>query len=147
MARRPAITHEKPLELGPEKLAQLVLDEAERDAAFRKRVSAALAARKGPGSVAKIVDRRLGALERVRSFIDWNKVGAFRDDLAATVATIAEELGKADPGMAIDRLLRFTATHDSVFARVDDSYGRIEDVYYQAIAEAGQLTPKLTQEE
>ncbi len=147
MARRPAITPEKLLELGPEKLVQLVLDEAERDAAFRKRVSAALAARKGPESVAKIVDRRLGALERARSFIDWNKARAFRDDLAATVATIAEELGKADPGMAIDRLLRFIATHDSVSRRVDDSYGRIENVYDQAIEEVGRLTPNLAQDE
>lgn len=147
MARRPAITPAKLLELGPEKLAQLVLDEAERDAAFRKRVSAALAARKGPASVAKIVDRRLGALERARSFVDWNKVHAFRDDLAATIATIAEELGKADPGMAIDRLLRFVATHDSVSGRVDDSHGRIENVYYQAIEEVGRLTQNLTQDE
>ncbi|QPB19257.1 hypothetical protein ISN39_16995 [Rhizobium sp. 007] len=70
-----------------------MLDEAERDASFRKLVSAALAARKGPEAIAKLVDRRLGGLERARGFIDWDKARTFRDDLAATVVTISGELG------------------------------------------------------
>ncbi|QPB19256.1 DUF6880 family protein [Rhizobium sp. 007] len=48
--------------------------------------------------------------------------------------------------MAIDRLLRFIATHERVFERIDDSYGHVQDVYHQAIAELGQLTPKLEEE-
>lgn len=147
MARKASITLENLMELGPVKLAQLVLGEAERDAAFRKRVSTALAAKKGPESVAKIIDRRLGALEKARSFIDWDKARAFRDDLAATVATTADELGTAAPGMAVDRLVRFIATHESVFERVDDSSGRIQDVYDQAIADAGALTSNLPQDD
>ncbi|WP_455873676.1 DUF6880 family protein [Rhizobium yanglingense] len=126
--------------------ARLVLDEAERDASFRKRVSAALAARKGPEAIAKLVDRRLGGLERARGFIDRDKARTFRDDLAATVVTISGELGESSPAMAIDRLLRFIATHERVFERIDDSYGHVQDVYHQAIAELGQLTPKAEEE-
>lgn len=147
MARKPAINLEKLMELGPERLAQLVLDQAGREPSFRKRVSAALAAMKGPDSVARIVDRRLGALEKARSFIDWDKERTFRDDLSATLATAGEDLGKLAPAMAVDRLLRFIATHESVFNRIDDSSGRIQDVYYQAIAQAGELAAKLTPDE
>lgn len=137
MARKPALSIETLTELGAEKLARLVFDEAERSAPFRKLVSAALAARKGPEAIAKIIDRRLGALEKARGFIDWDKARAFRDDLAATVATIAGELGDASPLMAAERLLRFIATHEPVFERVDDSSGYVQGVYYDGIAALG----------
>lgn len=143
MARKPALSIETLTEIGVEKLARLVLDEAERSAPFRKLVSAALAARKGPEAVAKIIDRRLGALEKARGFIDWDKARPFRDDLAATVMTISDELGEASPVMAIERLLRFIATHEPVFERVDDSSGYVQEVYHDAIAALGVLAPRL----
>ncbi|HXP95696.1 MAG TPA: hypothetical protein VN809_03220 [Telmatospirillum sp.] len=55
--------------LGAEKLAQVILDEAEINSSFRKRVTAALASTKGPDAVAKLIDRRLAALERARAMI------------------------------------------------------------------------------
>lgn len=143
MARKPAPSIETLTELGAEKLARLVLAEAERSAPFRKLVLAALAARKGPEAIAKIIDRRLGALEKARGFIDWDKARPFRDDLAATVATIAGELGDASPLMAVERLLRFIATHEPVFERVDDSSGYVQDVYHEAIAALSALVPRL----
>ena len=133
MARKSALNIDALAALGAEKLARLVLDEAEQNAAFRKVVSAALASSKGPDAIAKIVDRRLSALERARSFIEWDKARAFEKDLSATVKVAAEELGQASPEMAIERLLTFIATHEKVFDRVDDSHGRVQDVYYTAI--------------
>ncbi|MBW4982740.1 hypothetical protein KZZ07_09325 [Mameliella sp. CS4] len=47
MARKPALSTDKLKDLGAEKLAQLVLDEAERNAGFRRQVKAALAGRLG----------------------------------------------------------------------------------------------------
>ena len=145
MARKPALSIEALTALGAAKLARLVLDEAERSAPFRRLVSAALAGQKGPDAIAGIVDRRLSALEKARGFIDWVRARAFRDDLATTVAVICDELGEASPVMALDRLLRFIATHESVFERIDDSSGRIQNVYDQAITAAGALTPRLAQ--
>lgn len=147
MARKPSLSVEKLSELGAERLALLVLDEAGRSAPFRKLVNAALAATKGPEAVAKLIDRRLAALERARSFIEWEKVRAFEADLAATVATVVGELAPASPAMAVDRLLRFVATHEDVFDRVDDSSGRVQDVYKTAIEATGELTARLTARE
>lgn len=143
MARKPALSVEKLTDLGTEKLAQLVLDEAERNAGFRRQVKAALAGKSGPEAVAKLIDRRLSGLERAKSFVDWDKARSFRDDLRNLIDTLTADLGPAAPALAIDRLLRFIATHERVFERVDDSSGSIQDVYYLAIAATGGLAQKL----
>lgn len=57
-------------DLGTDKLAQLVLDEAERNAGFRRQVKAALAGKSGPEAIAKLIDRRLSGLSRAKSFIE-----------------------------------------------------------------------------
>lgn len=147
MTRKPALSLQSLVALGPEKLAQLVLDEAERNMAFRKLANAALAALKGPDAVARLVDRRLGALEKARSFIEWDKARSFRDDLRATVATVTGELASASAIMAVERLLRFIATHETVFERIDDSSGHVQGVYYDAIAALGVISEKLKPDE
>jgi hypothetical protein len=147
MAREPALSTDKLKGLGVEKLAQLVLDEAERNAGFRRQVKAALAGKSGPEAIAKLIDRRLSGLARAKSFIEWDKARAFADDLHSLTDTITSELGPAAPALAIDRLLRFIATHEQVFERVDDSSGRVQDAYYQAIAATGDLAPSLTPQE
>lgn len=144
MARTPTLTTDKLKDLGADKLAQLVLDEAERNAGFRRQVKAALAGKSGPTAVAKLIDRRLSGLARANSFIEWDKARAFVDDLRSLTDTITSELGPADPALAIDRLLRFIASHEHVFERVDDSSGRIQDVYYQAISATEDLTQSLS---
>ncbi|UOA27137.1 DUF6880 family protein [Pseudosulfitobacter sp. DSM 107133] len=143
MARKPALSTDKLKDLGADKLAQLVLEESERNAGFRRQVKAALAAKSGPESIAKLIDRRLSGLERAKSFIEWDKARAFADDLRSLTDTITSELGPAAPALAIDRILRFIATHEQVFERVDDSSGRVQDVYYQAIHATGQLASSL----
>ncbi|RJE87161.1 DUF6880 family protein [Paracoccus onubensis] len=144
MARRPALSIENLTELDSEKLARLVLDETERNAGFKRQVSAALAAKSGPEAVAKLIDRRLAGLERAHSFIEWERTRAFRDDLQSLVDTIGSELASASVLLATDRLLRFVATHERVFDRVDDSSGHVQDVYYLAIAEMGALAGDLS---
>ena len=134
MARQPALNEEALVKLGAEKLARLVLDEAKRNAAFRKLIAAALAATKGPHAVAAIIDKRLAGLDRAKSFVDWDKAKDFTADIAATVATITGELASADPDAAVDRLVRFLSTADRVFERIDDSSGRLQDVYHEAAA-------------
>ena len=133
MARKPALNVTDLADLGAEKLAQLIVDEAARNTGFRRQVKAALAGKSGPEAIAKLIDRRLSGLERARSFIEWDKAKAFGDDLRSLIHTITAELGPASPTLAIDRLLRFLASHEDVFERVDDSSGAVQDVYYDAI--------------
>ena len=110
MARKPVLTIDTLKELGLDKLAQLVLSEAEQNANFARLVAAAFAGQEGPEAIAKLIDRRLSGLAKARAFVDWNKARAFRDDLQSTVDTISTELLAAAPMLAFDRLLRFIAT-------------------------------------
>ena len=89
MARRATLTHEALVALGSDKLAKLVVDEAGRNAGFKRIVNAALAGARGPDAVAAVVNRRLSALQKARGFIDWEKRKAFVADLRATLATIS----------------------------------------------------------
>jgi len=59
MARKASLTVEALADLGARKLAELILDEAKANAAFRKRVNAALAGAHGGEAVAALIDRRL----------------------------------------------------------------------------------------
>lgn len=134
MARKPALTLENLAQLGAEKLAALVWDEAEKNAPFKRRLDAALAGQAGPAAVAKAIERRLAGLERARGFVDWDKARSFREDLQALLDSIVKEIGPADPTLATDRLLRFIATHEAAFERVDDSSGRVQGVFQEALA-------------
>lgn len=60
-----------------------------------------------------------------------------------TVKTIVDELGPTDPTAAVERLIRLVATHQSVFDRVDDLNGRIQDVYETAISELAPLAASM----
>jgi hypothetical protein len=143
MARQPALNEDALLKLGSEKLARLVIDEAKRNATFRKLVAAALAGIKGPAAVAALIDKRLAGLDRAKAFVDWEKAKAFAADLTATLETIIGELAAADPDAAIDRLARFLSTADRVFERIDDSNGRLQDVYHEAAAALPDLVGRL----
>ena len=147
MARKPALTVDSLKALGLEKLAQLVLAEAEQNTSFARLVAAAFAGQDGPEAIAKLIDRRLAGLAKARAFVDWNKASAFRDDLLSTVDMISTELLAAAPMLAFDRLLWFIATHEAVFERVDDSSGAVQSVYYDAIERAGEASAKLTESE
>ena len=137
MARKDTINLENLTALGVEKLAQLVVDGAGRDAAFRKMVAAAMAGAQGPKAIAALIDRRLAALERAKAVVDWKKTKTFADELAVFEKAIVNELGKADPSMAAARLLRFIASHEYIFERVDDSNGGIQSGYEDAIIDLG----------
>src|SRR3954469_7379304 len=73
MARRATLTHEALVALGPDKLAKLIVDEASRNAGFKRIVNAALAGARGPDAVAAVVSRRLTALQKARGFIDQGR--------------------------------------------------------------------------
>lgn len=70
MVRRTALTSENLIALGADKLAKIILDEAGRNASFKKLVSAALAGAEGPKAVGAIVDGALpGSSELAASSI------------------------------------------------------------------------------
>lgn len=145
-ARKTTPSPETLTELGLGRLIDLVLDETGRNPAFRKLVTAAIAGLQGPEAVAKLIDRRLTALERARGFIDWQKRRAFAADLDAMVSTIIAELAPRDAESALDRLLRFLTGSAAVLERVDDSNGQVHGIYERAADAAATIARGLTEQ-
>ncbi len=147
MARRTALTSENLIALGAEKLATIVLDEAGRNAPFKKLVAAALAGAQGPKAVAAVVDRRLAGLERARGFVEWEKRKTFAADIRGTLTTITDELGAADPSLAADRLVRFLTCSEHVFERIDDSSGHIQTIFHDGADALPDLVARMPDED
>src|SRR5687768_18293500 len=106
--------------LGLERLVQIALDEAALNPSFKKRLNAALAGIGGATGVAKLIDSRLATLEKARSRIRWQKERAFGNDLESISASIVKEFGAVDPGMALERLIRFVLGYEGIAERVND---------------------------
>ncbi len=128
--------------LGLERLIEIALDEAALNTSFKKRLNAALAGiggAAGAANVAKLIDSRLNALEKSQTRIRWQKERAFGNDLDSISASIIKEFGTVDPGMALERLIRFVFGYEGIAERVNDSSGRIAGIYVQACEAAGRL--------
>ncbi|URK88430.1 hypothetical protein LP421_14645 [Rhizobium sp. RCAM05350] len=100
--------------LGLERLIEIALDEAALNTSFKKRLNAALAGISGAAGVAKLIDSRLTALEKSSTRIRWQKERAFGNDLDSISASIVKEFGAVDPGMALERLIRFVFGYEGI---------------------------------
>ena len=147
MARRATLTREALVALGADRLAKLILDEVQHNAPFKRIITAALAGAKGPDAVAAIIDRRLASLKRAQGIVGWDKRRAFAADLKATLATSVDELGGVDPRAAAERLLRFLASAEGVFERVDDPSGSIARIYQDAAAALPAMALRMANED
>jgi hypothetical protein len=139
MASKKTLTAENLEALGARRLAELLIDIAEDDAAVKRRLRLELAAREAPESVAAEVRKRLGQIARARSFVDWRKVRDLAADLEAQHRAIVDQVAKIDPAEALELLWRFMDLAESVHERCDDSNGVIGDVFRGTCRDLGPL--------
>ena len=125
--------------LGAERLAALLFEISTGDATTQRRLRMELAGAQSPGELAREVRKRLAAIGRSRSFVDWQGIKPLAADLAAQHAAIVGAVAKNDPMEAFDLLWRFMALANPVFARCDDSNGVISPIFHQACADLGDV--------
>lgn len=123
--------------LGGKRLAALLMEIAIGDAGIKRQLRLALAGEAGPSDAAREIAKRLAAIAKARSFIDWRKVKPLAADLAAQHGAIMNLVAPYDPGAALDLLWRLTACAEPVFARSDDGGGRLADVFRAAVKDFG----------
>jgi hypothetical protein len=128
--------------LGPERLAELLIEISTGNAAAKRRLRLELAGAQSPGELAKEVRKRLATIGRSRSFVDWQGNRSLAADLETQRRAIVETVAKADSTEALELLWRFTALASSVFERCDDSSGRVIGVFHEACSDMGEVAVK-----
>lgn len=81
MAAKKTVNLENLEGLGARRLAELLLELGEEDAEIKRRLRLELAGEAGAEVIAADIAKRLVALQRARSFIDWQKRRSFVKDI------------------------------------------------------------------
>ena len=128
--------------LGPERLASILVDLAEADAEVKRRLRLELAAQVGGDSIAAEIGKRITALRKARSFIDWQKRRDFVKDLDLQRAMIVDRVAQTRADLALDLMWRFMDLAEPVINRVDDSNGSVGDIFRPACEDLGTIAVK-----
>lgn len=139
MASKKKLTVESLEALGAWRLAELLIDIADDDAAVKRRLRLEIAAKEAPEIVAAEVRKRLAQIARARSFVDWRKVRDLAADLETQRRAIVDQVAKIDAAEALELMWRFMELAEAVQERCDDSNGVIGDVFRGACGDLSLL--------
>jgi len=125
--------------LGVERLAELLIEIGDANATVKRRLRLELARAQSPAEVAHEIRKRLNAIARSRSFVDWQNRRVLVEDLETQRRAIIDHVGKTDPNEALDLMWSFMALASSVFARCDDSSGTVIGIFHEGVSDLGRL--------
>lgn len=109
------------------------------NAAVERQLRLELAGAQSPAVVAREIRKRMNAIARSRSFVDWQNRRALVDDLQTQRRAIVDHVGKTDPKEALDLMWNFMALASPVFARCDDSSGTVIGIFHEGVNDLGRL--------
>ena len=104
--------------LGAERLAAILVDLAEADAKVKRRLRLELAAQVGGDSIAGEIGKRITALRKARSFVDWQKRRDFVKDLDLQRRMITDRVAQTRADLALDLILLAGGRRQSMTARL-----------------------------
>ena len=125
--------------LGAERLAELIVGQANVEPVFARAVRMALAATKDALSLAHEIDKRLKTIRRSTSFLDWDKVRPLARELDHLRQGIAGPLAEQSPQLAIEQMRLFLSPAESIYERADDSSGSLGEVSREGGQDLGTL--------
>lgn len=125
--------------LGAKRLAALLVEVSKGNAVAQRRLRLELAGAAGGDDAAREVHKRISAIARTKTFIDWRKTNALVTDLEAQHRAIMEHVAEIDPKEALSLLWRFLGLAESLFARCDDGSGRVIAVFRKAVPDLATL--------
>jgi len=144
MAAKRTLTIESLGKLGAHKLAELLLTEAAENRQLKQTLSLAIAAVEGPATLGMSLRKRFAALAKSQSIPSYDAGFKLIGELDRLRRIIVETIGVEDPGLGCDLLWEFLDLHPSILDRVDDSTGRVGDVFRAACDDLGLLAQKAT---
>ncbi len=139
MAGRASLNAKNLEALGPVRLAALLLQHTEGNAAARRALRLALAEQRGPLEMAQEVRKRLAAVERSSSWLDQKRRDALLADLDRQRQALVGPIGAHDPDLAVELLWRFLELANPLADRCACSDEAELPLFHQASADLGQL--------
>jgi hypothetical protein len=139
MAGRSSLNAKNLEGLGAARLATLLLQHTEGNAAARRALRLALAEQRGPLEMAQEVRKRLAAVERSSSWLDQKRRDALLADLDRQRQAIVGPIATHDPDLAMELLWRFLDLASSLQDRRDCSDDAERPLFHQASADLGQV--------
>ncbi|WP_457090566.1 DUF6880 family protein, partial [Microvirga sp. P5_D2] len=121
-----------------ERLAELLIEISRGNAAAQRRLRLELAGAASPADMAQEIRKRLTAIARSRSFVDWHQRKALVADLETQRQAISQ-VARVDAAEALDLLWRFMALAHPIFNRCDDSSGSVIAVFQAACRDLGAI--------
>lgn len=139
MSSKNTLTAQNLEALGAKRLSELLIDISSGDAAIKRRLRLALAGAASPAEAAREIRKRLVAIGRSRSFVDWQNRRGLVDDLGTQRRAIVDHVGATDPKEALDLMWSFMGLASSVFMRCDDSSGTVIAIFQEGVGDLGRL--------
>jgi hypothetical protein len=139
MAGRASLNAKNLEALGPARLAELLLQHTEGNAAARRALRLALAEQRGPLELAQEVRKQLAAVERSSSWLDQKRRDALLADLDRQRQAMVGPIAAHDPDLAVELLWRFLDLASSLQDRCDCSDDAELPLFHQASADLGQV--------
>lgn len=130
--------------LGADKLAALVMELVQGNAALQRRARMELSAAQGPRDVAADLRKRFASLRRSTSYLDWRKQRALVKDLNSLLSMIETSILPHDAQDGFELLWSFLQLAPSIHERTDDRNGAVGDVFRQAMDLIADLSKRVT---
>lgn len=129
--------------LGLEKLVEILLEESLSNKALKARLQTALAGASGPEEIARLIDKRLEALDKARTSINSTRARDLAVELSGLMRNIQSELALADSVAAFERLMRLMALRIGIERRLKSDSARLMKVFSDAEAGVAELAMSL----
>ena len=125
--------------LGADKLADLVLELVEGSADLKRQARMALSSELGSKEIAADIRKRFASIRRAKGWVNWKKQRTLVKDLHGLLDLIEHKVAPTDPTEAFELLWSFLLLADPVHHRTDDSNGTIGDVFRCAMPLIGKV--------
>ncbi len=125
------------ISLGPEKLAEMLLEAANESEALSRRLELSVAAKGSVAELSKHLRRKFKQCIKKTHHIGKGGSFEYSNELDDLRLTITDKILPKDPETAAALLEEFIELHTKAFYTADDSYGPISDVFRRAVKDWG----------
>ena len=142
MVAKRKLTIESLSKQGRRKLAELLIAEAAGNHQLTQTLNLKISAEEGPAALGASLGTRLATLAKSRSMLSYDEGRELITELDGLRTTIVETLGPQESRLAFELLLKLIDLHPSILERVDDSSGRVGNVFRTACDDLGPLAQR-----